>query len=210
VWWAVLAGLLVAGVVAVALTSGGGATSGKLEVAKSVAVDGSALPRFTSPNGDSAVGTRAPVLTGQTFNGSPIMVGGTGAPHVVVFVAHWCPHCQAEVPRIVSLQRAGKTDGVAVTAVATGTNANAPNYPPSAWLHGVGWPYPTLVDTASGTAAAAYGLTSYPYLVFVDASGNVAARVSGEVAPADLSAMFAALAAGKPVPVSVGGSASSG
>jgi thiol-disulfide isomerase/thioredoxin len=210
VWWAVLGGLVVAGLLAVALTSGGGESSDKLEVAKSVTVDGTSLAPFTSPVSDPAVGTHAPTLTGKTFDRSAITVGGTGVPHVLVFVAHWCPHCQAEVPRIVALQRAGRTSGVPVTAVATGTDTNAPNYPPSAWLHREGWPYPVLVDTASGTAASAYGLRSYPFLVFVDASGNVAARVSGEIEPADLKTMFAALAAGKPVPVPNAGAASSG
>jgi thiol-disulfide isomerase/thioredoxin len=65
---------------------------------------------------------------------------------VVVFVAHWCPHCQAEVPRIVALAKAGKVS-VPIVGVATGTDASAPNYPPSAWLQREGWPYPVLVDT---------------------------------------------------------------
>ena len=51
-----------------------------------------------------------------------------------MFLAHWCPHCQAEMPRLVALAKAGKLDGVDVTGVATGTNPGYPNYPPSAWL----------------------------------------------------------------------------
>ena len=210
-WWAILGGLVVAGGLAVALTAGGGdSASGKLEVAKSVTVDGAALPAFNSPTADPAIGRTAPTLTGRTFDRTPIVIGNDGKPHVLVFVAHWCPHCQAEIPRIVSLERAGQTSGVAVTAIATGTNENAPNYPPSAWLRSAGWPYPVLVDTGKGTAAGAYGLTSYPYLVFVDASGKVAARVSGEVAPADLQKMFAALAAGAEVPIPNASGASAG
>jgi hypothetical protein len=210
VWWVTVFGVAVAGIVAVAVTSGGAKSSNQLEVAKRVGVDGTALPRLVDPSSDPAVGSRAPVLSGQTFDRRAVTVATSGAPHVLVFVAHWCPHCQAEVPRIVTMHRDGQTTGVAVTAVATGTQSNAPNYPPSAWLRRVGWPYPVLVDTASGTAATAYGLSAYPYLVFVDAAGDVAARVTGEVAPADLAKMFAALAAGKPVPVPSAAAASQG
>ena len=59
------------------------------------------------------------------------------------FVAHWCPHCQAEVPRIVALAEQGRLpEGVDVAAVSTAVDATAPNYPPSAWLDRVGWPFP--------------------------------------------------------------------
>ena len=210
-WWVVLAGLLVVGGVSVAVAAGsGGNSSGKLEVGKSVKVGGSALPVFTGSASDPAVGRTAPTLTGQTFSRSPITIGNTGRPHVLMFVAHWCPHCQAEVPRIVAMEKAGETAGVPVTAIATGTNENASNWPPSAWLQRVGWPYPTLVDTASATAARAYGLSAYPYLVFVDGNGHVAARVAGEVAPNDLAKMFSALAAGRTVPVPSSGAESAG
>jgi thiol-disulfide isomerase/thioredoxin len=210
-WWIAIAALVVVGGVSVAIASGGGGnSSGKLEIAKSVKVEGTALPVLTNPASDPAVGKAAPGLSGQDFSRRPVTVGSDGKPHVLVFVAHWCPHCQAEVPRIVAMERAGQTSGVPVTAVATGTNENAPNYPPSAWLKDVGWPYPVLVDTSSETAARAYGLAAYPYLVFVDANGKVGARVSGEIAPADLQRMFSALAAGKAVPIPASAAASAG
>ncbi|HZP27596.1 MAG TPA: TlpA disulfide reductase family protein [Acidimicrobiia bacterium] len=209
-WWAALAGLLVVAGVSVALTAGGGGSSGKLEVAPSVTVDGSALPTYGSSSNDPAVGRTAPALTGKDFARKAVAVTNNGNPHVLVFVAHWCPHCQAEVPRIVAMERSGQTAGVSVVAVATATNENAANYPPSAWLRSTGWPYPVLVDTAKGTAANAYGLSAYPYLVFVDASGKVAARTAGEIAPSDLARMFSALAAGRPVPIPASAAASEG
>ena len=46
-----------------------------------------------------------------------------------MFLAHWCPHCQAEVPRLVELAEQGAFDGVDVTAVATGTNADGAQLP---------------------------------------------------------------------------------
>jgi cytochrome c biogenesis protein CcmG/thiol:disulfide interchange protein DsbE len=217
-WWVVGAAVVIAGVVAVALSAGGGGgshssssgtTSGQVEIASKVAVGGTPLPMLTDPTKDPAVGTTAPTLTGVTFNRSPVSVADPGRAHVVIFVAHWCPHCQAEVPRIVSLYKAGQIP-VPVTGVVTGTDATAPNYPPSAWLQREGWPYPVLVDTGSATAARAYGLPGYPFLVFVDAQGKVVGRLSGEVAPSALAKLLAELAAGQPLSIPGAGASSTG
>jgi cytochrome c biogenesis protein CcmG/thiol:disulfide interchange protein DsbE len=217
-WWAVGAAVVIAGVLAIVLSSGGGGSSGsssggtksgQVEIASTVAVSGTPLPMLTGSSNDPAVGKTAPTLTGVTFNGSPVTIGNTGKAHLVIMVAHWCPHCQAEVPRIVSLYKAGQIP-VPVVSVATGTDSSAPNYPPSAWLAREGWPYPVLVDTKNETAASSYGLPGYPFLVFVDAQGKVVGRLSGEVAPSDLTKLFAALAAGKPLPIPGAGASSAG
>ena len=214
-WWVVGAAVVLAGILAVVLSAGGGSGSsgggvkpGQVEIAP-VAVSGTPLPTLTDPTNDPAVGKTAPTLTGVTFNRSPVTIGNTGQAHVVIFVAHWCPHCQAEVPRIVSLAKAGPIP-VPIVTVATGTDSSAPNYPPSAWLAREGWPYPVLVDSKTETAATAYGLPGYPFLVFVNAQGQVVGRLSGEIAPSDLTKLFSALAAGKPLPGVSSGASSAG
>jgi thiol-disulfide isomerase/thioredoxin len=221
------AAVILAGVVAVALSSGGGGGSGSassskssssagsgptarsVEIAPTVTVTGAALPTLTDSTKDPAVGKPPPTLTGVTFNGTPVTIGNTGKPHLVVFVAHWCPHCQAEVPRLVALFKAGQIP-VPIVTVATGTDSSAPNYPPSSWLKREGWPFPVLVDTSSETAAKAYGLPGYPFLVFVDAQGNVVGRLSGEVSTSDLTKLFTAFVAGKPLPIPGAGGSSAG
>jgi cytochrome c biogenesis protein CcmG/thiol:disulfide interchange protein DsbE len=214
-WWVVGGAVVIAGVLAVALSAGGGGgshsggTSGQVEIGSTVAVRGTPLPTLTDPTNDPAVGKTAPTLTGVTFNRSAVTIGNTGQAHLVIFVAHWCPHCQAEVPRIVALQKAGQIP-VPVVSVATGTSSSEPNYPPSAWLARERWPYPVLVDTTTSTAATSYGLPGYPFLVFVDAQGKVVGRLSGEVAASDLTKLFAALAAGQPLPIPGAGASSAG
>jgi thioredoxin-related protein len=42
-------------------------------------------------------------------------------------------------------------------------------------------PTPVLADSSSDQAAAAFGLSSFPYFVFVNADGTVSSRVSGEI-----------------------------
>ena len=46
-----------------------------------------------------------------------------GQPTLVVFLAHWCPHCQAEVPVIVKAIADWTIPEIRAVAVATGTNA---------------------------------------------------------------------------------------
>jgi hypothetical protein len=100
-------------------------------------------------------------------------------------------------------------DGVAVTAVATGTSAQAPNYPPSAWLEREDWPFPVMADSQNNTAAQAFGITSYPYFVLVNADGTVAGRGSGELSADEIKADIKALKAGEKLPGSSSSKSSS-
>jgi hypothetical protein len=54
------------------------------------------------------------------------------------------------------------------------------NYPPSTWLKDARWPVTTMADDVNSSAGKAFGLTRYPYFVFVDAAGTVRSRVAGE------------------------------
>ena len=55
----------------------------------------------------------------------------------VIFLAHWCPHCQAEVP-LLSPYLAGDDapEGLQTVAVSTGVDSTRDNYPPDQWLEG--------------------------------------------------------------------------
>jgi cytochrome c biogenesis protein CcmG, thiol:disulfide interchange protein DsbE len=166
------------------------ATASTVEMG-TVAVDGAALETLPESGADPAVGAVAPTITGQGFNGSPVSVTPGEGPMVVMFVAHWCPHCQREVPQVASWVKAGRADGVALRTVATGTDAKLPNYPPSAWLEREGWSIPTLADDATTSAATAYGLTAFPYFVALNGAGKVTARASGELTEAQFTALLA-------------------
>ncbi|HVL04442.1 MAG TPA: TlpA disulfide reductase family protein [Acidimicrobiales bacterium] len=157
-----------------------------------VRVAGAALTPFAAGQQDPSVGRPAPELRGSTFDGEAITIGGGGRPQIVVFVAHWCSHCQAEVPRIVDWLAAGRLHGAGFVAVSTGVDPSRPNYPPSAWLEREGWTIPTIADDTDGTAGAAYGLTGYPYFVAVKADGTVAARAGGQLTLEQLQALIGA------------------
>jgi thiol-disulfide isomerase/thioredoxin len=162
-----------------------------------VEVQGEALTSLDQAGDDDpALGAPAPTLVGQTPAGEPITIDpASEGPMLIAFVAHWCPHCQAEVPRIVELFGGqAELDAVELVAVSTGANTAAENYPPGEWLASEGWPGRTLVDDEQQTAFATYGGGSYPYLVAIDADGNVVARESGEQGEDGLQALVDAAA----------------
>jgi thiol-disulfide isomerase/thioredoxin len=208
--WVALALVVVIAIVVAVVASGGGsddtANATRFETAK-VTVGGTPLPEYdSSQSPDPAVGDTIPTLEGAALGtGTPVTIGpdsADGEPQMIVFVAHWCPHCQAEVPRLVALAKQGVFDGVRVSAVATSTASNADNFPPSAWLKDVDWPFPVLADSTNGTAGRAYGLSAFPYFVMVRPDGTVAGRATGELPEAELQANIAALKAGKDLPIS--------
>lgn len=152
----------------------------EVEEFRSVTVTGAALPKMADSD-DPAVGTQAPQLDGFTFDGSAVTIK-PGEPTLVVLLAHWCPHCQREVPRLVQWNTEGGVPaGVEIVGIATATDSQKPNFPPSAWLTRESFEWPVLVDSAKQEAANALGLSGFPTFVFLDAEGKVLFRTSGEV-----------------------------
>jgi thiol-disulfide isomerase/thioredoxin len=155
---------------------------------RAVMVTGGSLANFTGKGTDKALGATPPTLAGANFTGTPVTITpGTGGPMMVVFVAHWCPHCRAEVPRLVSWIAGGTPPAnLQIFAVSTAVDQKSPNYPPSSWLAKEQWPKPVLADDDQGSAAQAWGLPGFPYFVLVGADGKVKLRLSGEIAAGDL------------------------
>src|SRR3546814_5978603 len=132
-----------------------------------VTIGGDPLPELAGQ--DAAIGTKAPVVTGQTFDGTTIEITDDGRPKVLVFLAHWCPHCQAEVPVLVDwAAENGMPEEVDVYGVSTSTNETRPNTPTSAWLDQEGWEYPTPADSPESQTATAFGLSGFPFFVRSD------------------------------------------
>ena len=118
-------------------------------------VDGFVVPVELDP----AVGSTPPTLEGQDFEQGEVSIDpADGRAKVVAFLAHWCPHCQAEVPRIQDWVDDGNLpEDVDLYAVSTGVQADGANYPPSKWLDREGWTGDILLDDPDGTAANAWG-----------------------------------------------------
>jgi len=185
------AGLLAAVVVALAaggdsasVTAGNPAAHLPAEPSDQVAsvqLSGDPLPRFESAIADLAQGMRSPAIAASYFDGSPAQVTpGDGTPKVLLFLAHWCSHCQAEVASLTDwFETNGVPTDVDIVAVSTGVDSGAPNYPPSSWLLEENWPTAVLRDSSSGEIATAFGLTGFPFVAAVDGEGAVVSRSSG-------------------------------
>ncbi len=155
------------------------ATAG--EVSVSLDVVGDALSPLDNPDDDPAVGATAPVITGQSFDGTDVTIGGaTNGPTMYVFLAHWCPHCNDEIPELVQLRDAGTLpDDLNIVGISTAVVDDRENYPPSEWIVEKDWTWPVLADTEAADAFQTYGGTGFPYTVLLDSEGAVLARKSG-------------------------------
>jgi cytochrome c biogenesis protein CcmG, thiol:disulfide interchange protein DsbE len=177
-------------------SSGGGSTerpsdlpSASVSADEAPVVSGTPLPQYEpgAPN-DPAVGQTIPTVTSPTGS---IELDGTAK--VILFLAHWCPHCQAEAPVVQAWVDAGNLpDDVELISVSTAIDPNRPNYPPREWLEREDWTAPVIEDE-SGAVANAYGMTAFPYFVFVNADGTVAGRTTGELPTSDLDTIIAGL-----------------
>lgn len=195
--WITIGAVIVAALIAAIVLSMGGEDDGNLQNYGEPAVTGAELPVLADPVSDPAVGTPIPSVAGAGFDGTPVVIGPESGPAAIMFLAHWCPHCQDEVKAVSAwLAAGGLPEGADVYAVVTGTDPARTNYPPSAWLEREGLDVPVVVDDAANTVARAFGLPAFPYWVFVDADGNVAVRVSGSAPIEGIEGTLRALAGG--------------
>jgi len=147
-----------------------------------VTVTGADLPQLPESGADPAIGEAIPTIAGETFDGSGMTIAPGDGPQLIFVVAHWCPHCRAEVPRLQEwLDDNGMPSDVRLSAIATANDPSSVNYPAGAWLRREGWSVPTMIDDSDQAAALAVGTSGYPFFVAVDASGKVVVRGSGEL-----------------------------
>jgi hypothetical protein len=160
-----------------------------------VQVSGTALPEFVGTENDQAVGMRLPSITGIGLDGRSLTIGPNDGATAIVVLAHWCPHCQAELPRLVAwLADNPVPDGVRLVGVSTAIDPTRPNYPPSDWLNGEGWTAPTLIDDATVTAYRALGSLTFPGFIAVNPDGTIRTRIVGEIAVEDFGALLESIA----------------
>lgn len=149
-----------------------------------VTVTGDPLPALGEVvDADSAIGLATPVVEGATFDGNAMSIGGpTDGPTMYVFLAHWCPHCNDEIPELIELRnRGGIPEDLNVVAISTAVDSSAPNYPPSEWIIDREWPseWPVMADSVDSMSFVVNGGGGFPYLMIADAEGNVLVRASG-------------------------------
>lgn len=201
----IVAAILVVGLAAVAFfvtgRGEGAATAEAGEQVADIAIDGDGLTpmpggvSLTDPSTEPSFGQVAPTLTGTDFEGNEFTIEADGTPKVVYFLAHWCPHCQREVPQVQGLIDAGRVpDGLDIYAVSTAVDRGRGNFPVSTWLEEEGFTPQTMRDDASSSALVAYGNGGFPYAVYLDGENRVIARSSGELGADTIASLWQATA----------------
>ena len=149
-------------------------------------VDGEFLPQYAGENDDNiALGLSAPTFSAPDQNSEIFSLEKNGNSKALLFLAHWCPHCQREVPVVQSfIDSNGVPPGIDVIAVATSIDRGRDNYPPQEWLEREGWSEIQIYDL-DREIGEAYGLNAFPYWVFLDKDLNVIARRTGNL-PEDM------------------------
>jgi thiol-disulfide isomerase/thioredoxin len=179
-------------------TTGTDNASSSVAETQPVTTVGAPLPKQPQSGvDDTPKGLTPPTLKGFTFDGAPIDITPGGRAKMVVFLAHWCPHCNREIPVIEAWAAAGGLPAnLDIIGVSTGVSAQADNYPPSQWIVKMAWKWPVMADSPNNEAALAYGVGGYPTFVIVGADGKVKVRNSGELPQANLDAMVKQALAG--------------
>ena len=149
-------------------------------------VDGESLPQYAGENDDNiSLGLSAPTFSAPDQNSEIFNLEKNGNSKALLFLAHWCPHCQREVPVVQSfIDSNGVPPGIDVIAVATSIDRGRDNYPPQEWLEREGWSETQIYDL-DREIGEAYGLNAFPYWVFLDKDLNVIARRTGNL-PEDM------------------------
>ena len=151
-----------------------------------ISVVGDSLPQYAGENDDNvALGLAAPTFSAPDQNSEIFQLEKNGNSKALLFLAHWCPHCQREVPVVQRfIDSNGVPPGIDVIAVATSTDRGRDNYPPQEWLQREGWSETQIYDL-DREIGEAYGLNAFPYWVFLDKDLNVLARRTGNL-PEDM------------------------
>ena len=149
-------------------------------------VVGESLPQYAGENDDNvALGLAAPTFSAPDQNSEIFQLEKNGNSKALLFLAHWCPHCQREVPVVQRfIDSNGVPPGIDVIAVATSIDRGRDNYPPQEWLQREGWSETQIYDL-DREIGEAYGLNAFPYWVFLDKDLNVLARRTGNL-PEDM------------------------
>lgn len=154
-------------------------------------ISGDALPEYAGENDiNISVGLQAPLFSGPDQNSEIISLEKNGKSKILLFLAHWCPHCQAEVPIVQEyIDTFGLPADVEVIGILTSIDRSRDNYPPHDWLVKEGWSETQIydLDREIGTV---YGLNAFPYWVTLDKDLKVVNRVTGKLTPDQITVLI--------------------
>jgi thiol-disulfide isomerase/thioredoxin len=153
------------------------------------------LPLFEQGQPDAALGvTLGDVVGHEYYTDSDLTFDPSdGTPRAWLIWAHWCPHCQRELPALSDWYAANGDDYPDVELVSI-TSAIAPDRgnPLEPYLDELQTPFPVLVDSDSSLAQQ-LGVNAFPFWVFTAGDGTTVLRVAGYLEVDQVADVFAQL-----------------
>lgn len=136
--------------------------------------------------GDASVGQRVPRMEMAGFNGGEVVVPNDyrGKPVVMNFWASWCPFCIAEMPDFEKVHQ-----DVGEEVAFLGVNLRDRRDAADDLVDETAVTYEMSVDP-NGDIYTAFGGTSMPTTVFIDAQGRMVELVSGQIQEGQLRDML--------------------
>lgn len=158
---------------------------------------GTDLPLFDSTAAtDPAIGATIANFEAQTITGGTFNSFEPGVARIYSVLAHWCPFCQQELPEITEWLEANDLgDDVEFVAAAVAVDPSRDNYPVADWFEREDYEGTIIVDNPQSRLMDILGTRSFPFLVAVNANGEVVDRFSGLSTAARLDAALAAIRA---------------
>jgi thiol-disulfide isomerase/thioredoxin len=167
---AVIAVVLVGGVAAVVIAS-------MTKDSASSGPSGSAATTAPAQRQPAPALSGTDMITGQQVN----LADMKGKPTMVVAWAHWCPHCQKELPQIQQVSQDTKDKYNFITFTTSAQPGQGPEgyQDPQQFIDTVGLTIP-VIDDADGSIAKAWGVQGFPSIWVLDSQGRIAEKASGE------------------------------
>ena len=149
------------------------------------------LPRFEAGQTDTALGRIMPAVEGLEYYTNTVLNvdPADGTNRLWLIWAHWCPHCQAELPPLSAwyVEKGDRYTAELIT-VTTSIDASRDN-PLQPYLDESQFPFPVLVDVSSDLAAR-FGVSAFPFWVITDGEGRVLFRSAGRLETNNVEAIF--------------------
>ena len=141
---------------------------------------------------DNFRGINSPVIEFKIPEENIYITYPENTPTIFLFVAHWCPFCQEEIPEVKKWIEDNDilNKGVNVVLIVTSTDSNKVNYPPDSWLYNESWKYPVIYDDSTNSLADYFGVSYFPSWVFTESNGQVAFTHAGKIGLEELTKLI--------------------
>ncbi len=150
------------------------------------------LPRFSADSADQAVGMQLTAVQGtEAYSDAALVIDpADGTKRVWMVWAHWCPHCQQELPELNAWWPEAKDGfpGAELVTVTSSIDASRGN-PLEQYLEESQFAFPVIVDTDTEIAAQV-GVNAFPFWLVTDGDGTVLFRTAGALPMEQVEQMF--------------------